>query len=69
MIDLRESTDVRPYSWILWSYPWKIPALGSYTIVARATEDRGRTQPISRDPLRLDSYELNWCRAVRVEVG
>jgi DMSO/TMAO reductase YedYZ molybdopterin-dependent catalytic subunit len=60
--------DVRPYSWVLWSYPWKVPASGAYTIVARATDDRGNTQPISRDPLRLDNYELNWCHAVRCEV-
>jgi sulfite oxidase len=57
--------DVRAYSWILWNYPWEPRDSGTYTIMARATDDKGNTQPDSRDPLRIDSYELNWRHTIR----
>ena len=60
--------DIRPYSWVLWTYAWDSPAPGTYTIVARATDDQGNTQPSSRDSLRIDGYELNSCHSVRCRV-
>jgi len=30
-----------------------------YRISVRVTDDKGNTQPASRDPLRVDAYELN----------
>ena len=60
--------DVRPYSWVLWSYPWEARASGVYTIVARATDDHGNPQPGCRDSLRIDGYELNACQTVRCKV-
>jgi DMSO/TMAO reductase YedYZ molybdopterin-dependent catalytic subunit len=60
--------DVGPYSWALWTYPWDARAPGAYTIVARATDDQGITQPGSRDSLRIDSYELNSCHSVPCQV-
>jgi DMSO/TMAO reductase YedYZ molybdopterin-dependent catalytic subunit len=36
-----------PYAWRLWSYPWNVPKPGAYTIMSRATDTQGRTQPDS----------------------
>jgi len=33
------------YAWRLWSYHWKAPKSGDYTILSRATDSQGRTQP------------------------
>ena len=33
------------YAWRLWSYDWKPAKAGDYTIVSRATDSQGRTQP------------------------
>jgi DMSO/TMAO reductase YedYZ molybdopterin-dependent catalytic subunit len=60
--------DIRMYSWVLWTYPWEPRHSGAYTIVSRATDDRGNTQPASRDALRIDSYEMSWYHSVRFEV-
>lgn len=60
--------DVRPYAWVLWSYPWEARAPGVYVIMARATDDQGNVQPGCRDNLRMDSYEMNWYQSVRCEV-
>jgi DMSO/TMAO reductase YedYZ molybdopterin-dependent catalytic subunit len=48
-----------PYLWTLWQYEWKALSPGTYTVVARATDTSGETQPESRDVLRTDSYEIN----------
>jgi sulfite oxidase len=33
------------YAWRLWTYTWKAPKARDYTLMARATDNRGRTQP------------------------
>jgi DMSO/TMAO reductase YedYZ molybdopterin-dependent catalytic subunit len=33
------------YAWRLWDYVWTASKAGEYTIMSRATDDRGRTQP------------------------
>ena len=33
------------YAWRLWNYDWSAPKAGEYTIMSRATDDQGRTQP------------------------
>jgi hypothetical protein len=33
------------YAWRLFSYKWKAPRAGDYTIASRATDGQGRTQP------------------------
>jgi DMSO/TMAO reductase YedYZ molybdopterin-dependent catalytic subunit len=33
------------YAWRLWSYDWKAGKSGDYTILSRATDTQGRTQP------------------------
>ncbi len=41
-----------PYSWVLWSYQWKIPGPGRYTLVVRATDGQG----ILQSPIRRGAY-------------
>ena len=33
------------YAWRLWSFDWKPPKSGEYTLQSRATDSQGRTQP------------------------
>jgi sulfite oxidase len=33
------------YAWRLWNWKWKAPKAGEYTILSRATDSLGRTQP------------------------
>ncbi len=35
------------YAWRLWGYSWNAPKRGDYTIMSRATDTQGRTQPDS----------------------
>ena len=42
----------KPVQWVLWEFEWEKPVRGPASIVARATDDRGRTQPTTRDPDR-----------------
>ena len=37
------------YAWRLWSFPWKPPKTGQYTIMSRATDSQGRVQPATAD--------------------
>lgn len=37
--------DQARYAWRLWSYDWKVSKSGDYTILSRATDSQGRTQP------------------------
>lgn len=39
------------FAWSRWEYEWQTPARpGRYVLMARATDRRGRTQPLERDP-------------------
>jgi DMSO/TMAO reductase YedYZ molybdopterin-dependent catalytic subunit len=56
------------YAWRLWEYIWKTPERpGRYTLMARATDSRNRTQPKDRDPDRR-TYMINHVVPVEVEV-
>ena len=57
-----------PYAWVLWNYAWDAQRPGEYRISVRAADDKGNTQPASRDPLRVDAYELNWRQSVTCKV-
>lgn len=35
------------YAWRLWSYDWKAARSGDYSIMSRATDSQGHTQPVS----------------------
>lgn len=57
-----------PHAWRLWELRWHTPAQpGRHTVMARATDQRGRTQPLKRDPDRRN-YVINHVLPVGVEV-
>jgi DMSO/TMAO reductase YedYZ molybdopterin-dependent catalytic subunit len=51
-----------PYAWRLWEYQWRTPAQpGIHILMVRATDRRGRAQPLGHDPDRrniLISYSV-----------
>jgi DMSO/TMAO reductase YedYZ molybdopterin-dependent catalytic subunit len=58
----------KPNAWRLWEFSWKTPdRRGKATLVARATDSKGRTQPIERDPDR-GTYMINHLLPITVEV-
>jgi DMSO/TMAO reductase YedYZ molybdopterin-dependent catalytic subunit len=60
--------EARPNAWRLWEYDWRTPATpGKRTLVARATDSKGRTQPARHDPDRL-TYMINQLLPINVEV-
>jgi DMSO/TMAO reductase YedYZ molybdopterin-dependent catalytic subunit len=59
----------RPNAWRLWEFDWQTPAaLGKQTLIARATDSLGRTQPPHRDPDR-GTYMINHLLPITVEVA
>jgi len=55
-------------AWRLWEYEWKVPTkAGKATLMARATDSQGRTQPTERDEDRR-SYMVNHLLKIEVEV-
>ena len=62
---LGEST---PNAWRLWQFDWQTPSqAGKQTLIARATDSLGRTQPVHRDPDR-GTYMINHLLPIEVEV-
>jgi DMSO/TMAO reductase YedYZ molybdopterin-dependent catalytic subunit len=57
-----------PFAWRLWEYVWKTPMARKYTLMARATDKRGRVQPRERDADRRN-YAINHVLALEVEVA
>jgi DMSO/TMAO reductase YedYZ molybdopterin-dependent catalytic subunit len=56
------------YGWRLWEHYWRTPAQpGHCTLMARATDARGRTQPIERDVHR-GTYVITHIQPIEVEV-
>lgn len=45
----------QPFAWRFFHYDWTNPASGDHTIMSRATDARGRTQPMERDSNRRDA--------------
>lgn len=57
-----------PSTWRLWEYNWQTPAqAGPVTLMARATDSLGHTQPLERDTNR-GAYVINHVVPVRVAV-
>jgi hypothetical protein len=59
------------YCWTFWSFDWKNPAPGEHTLVSRATDVAGRSQPTADDPvikLKKTYWESNhqWVRKIQV---
>lgn len=57
-----------PYSWVHWSYEWRIASIGPHALSVRATDDQGRQQPVERASDRVDDYELNVPQTIQVTV-
>jgi DMSO/TMAO reductase YedYZ molybdopterin-dependent catalytic subunit len=58
----------KPNAWRLWEFNWQTPASpGKQTLIARAIDSCGRTQPVQRDPDR-GTYMINHLLPVTVEV-
>ena len=58
----------KPTAWRLWEFSWRTPARpGKATLIARATDSKGRTQPMERDPDR-GTYMINHLLPIEVEV-
>jgi DMSO/TMAO reductase YedYZ molybdopterin-dependent catalytic subunit len=58
----------KPNAWRLWEFNWKTPARsGKATIIARASDSKGRIQTADRDPDR-GTYMINHLLPIEVEV-
>ena len=58
----------KPNAWRLWEFNWKTPTTpGKQTLIARATDSLGQTQPAHRDPDR-GTYMINHLLPIVVEV-
>jgi DMSO/TMAO reductase YedYZ molybdopterin-dependent catalytic subunit len=55
-------------AWRLWEFDWETPSqAGRYSLLARATDSRGRAQPDRRD-LDYGTYMINHCLPIEVEI-
>jgi len=58
----------KPNAWRFWEFNWKTPtAPGKQTLIARATDSVGQTQPAHRDPDR-GTYMINHLLPIELEV-
>jgi len=58
--------EAAPFAWRRFAYEWRTPArAGRYVLMARATDARGRTQPMHRDP---DLRDVAICHVLPVEI-
>ena len=56
------------FAWRLWEYRWQTPDRpGSARLLARATDGRGRRQPLKHDP-NLRNYLINYVLPVDVTI-
>jgi DMSO/TMAO reductase YedYZ molybdopterin-dependent catalytic subunit len=59
----------KPNAWRLWEFNWKTPSVpGRQTLVARATDSLGQTQPVHRDPDR-GTYMITHLLPISVQVS
>ena len=60
--------DSIPNAWRLWEFNWQTPGkAGAQTLIVRATDSRGRTQRLERDPNR-GTYMINHLLPITFEV-
>ncbi|HLV80288.1 MAG TPA: molybdopterin-dependent oxidoreductase, partial [Chthonomonadaceae bacterium] len=58
----------QPYCWRFWEYAWRTPERpGLLLLMARATDARGQTQPMERDPHRA-TYMISHVLPIPVEI-
>jgi DMSO/TMAO reductase YedYZ molybdopterin-dependent catalytic subunit len=61
--------EAQRYAWRFWDFRWRTPAQpGRCVLLARATDSRGRVQPMQRDPHR-GSYVISHAVPIEVEVS
>ncbi|HEY2574235.1 MAG TPA: sulfite oxidase [Verrucomicrobiaceae bacterium] len=61
--------DPQRFTWRFWEYRWRTPAQpGKHVLLARATDSRGRIQPMQRDSHR-GSYVVSHVMPIEVEVS
>lgn len=66
--DARLLGDANSNAWRLWEFSWQTPSQqGKQTLMARATDSLGRTQPLLRDPDR-GTYMINHLLPIEVQV-
>jgi DMSO/TMAO reductase YedYZ molybdopterin-dependent catalytic subunit len=63
----RLTGDDVPYAWRMWEYAWRPAGTGRVTLLSRATDDRGHTQP-ERSPWNPSGFLWNGWDRVTVEV-
>jgi DMSO/TMAO reductase YedYZ molybdopterin-dependent catalytic subunit len=56
-----------PLAWRLWEYTWRTPAGGKHTLMARATDKKGRVQVMQHDPDRRN-YAISHVLPTEVQV-
>jgi DMSO/TMAO reductase YedYZ molybdopterin-dependent catalytic subunit len=56
-----------PFTWVRWRCAWEAGS-GQHVLLSRAWDRVGNRQPLTRDPNRLDGYELNSCFPVKCTV-
>lgn len=67
--DTRLGDQTDQHAWRLWEYEWDVPrTTGKVTLMVRATDAAGRTQPIERDPDR-GGYMINEVLGIDVIVS
>ena len=59
--------DQAKYSWRLWSYVWKAPKPGDYTLMSRSTDNQGRIQPATAE-WNPSGYLYNAIDQVKINV-
>jgi DMSO/TMAO reductase YedYZ molybdopterin-dependent catalytic subunit len=66
--DTRLVGESKPNAWRFWEFDWQTPSQpGKRTLIARATDSLGRTQPVLRDHDR-GTYMINHLLPITVEV-
>ncbi len=67
-LDASLGKEKAPNCWQRWEWKWHVPSQpGRCVLLARATDSRGRTQPLERD-LNRGTYEINHCLPIEVEI-
>jgi DMSO/TMAO reductase YedYZ molybdopterin-dependent catalytic subunit len=56
------------YAWRFWEFAWRVAQPGSYTLMARATDTSGASQPLAYD-LDLGGFAVSQVQPVKVEVS
>src|SRR5713101_9008087 len=60
--------EYKPNAWRLWEFDWRTPSMpGRASLIARATDSNGRTQPAQRD-LDRGTYMINHLLPIALEV-